>query len=213
MSFASPTPGSAEILERRRAALEHVQREHIVEGFAAAASEKGYAATTTADIARLARVSKSSIYAHFADKEAIYLHLHAGVADALLDALTASVERTAGESDWRARIRDLVRARLEVMASNPVFLAQVRIEPQVATAAAATARRNAGRRSAALHIGLSREIAASTREVAELTPELATAGLTGNLALIAQAAERGPAAVRNLEDTLTDFWIRLFRAG
>jgi AcrR family transcriptional regulator len=199
-------------IERRREALDSVQRSQIVDGFAIAAAEKGYANATIADIVRTARVSKSTFYAHFVDKEAVYLALHATVAEALWETLDASFERTADEADWRERIRDLVASRLELMASNPSFLTQVRIEPEVTSSGAQKARRDAARRSARLYIRLSEEIARSTPEVAPLPEGIAIAGLAGNLALIARAAKDGR-AVRQLEGTLTNFWIRLFRAG
>ncbi len=200
-------------IDRRREALDSVQRSQIVDGFAIAAAEKGYANATIADIVSIARVSKSTFYAHFADKEAAYLALHATVAESLWETLVASVERTADEPDWRERVRDLVRARLELMASNPSFLTQVRIEPEVTTEGAQRARREAGRRSARLYMRLSEETARSTPEVAPLPEDIATAGLAGNLALIARAATDGARAVRELEATLTEFWIRLLRAG
>jgi AcrR family transcriptional regulator len=199
--------------ERRRAALDTLQRDQILEGFAAAAAEKGYAGATVGDIVRVARVSKSTFYAHFTDKEAVYLALHAAVAEALWDVLAGSVERTADEPDWRKRVRDLVRARLELLASSPAFLTQIQIEPQVAGGAARKARLAAGRRSAGLYVRLSEELARSSPEVAPLSEDIAIAGLAGNLALIGRAAARGPKAVRRLEDTLTDLWIRLLRAG
>ena len=95
-------------IERRREALDSVQRSQIVDGFAIAAAEKGYANATIADIVSIARVSKSTFYAHFADKEAVYLALHATVAERCAETLVASVERTADEADWRERVRDLV---------------------------------------------------------------------------------------------------------
>jgi AcrR family transcriptional regulator len=199
------------LLDRRRAELERLQRDHLVQAFAAVALEKGYAGATIADIVRVAQVSKSTFYAHFADKEALYLRLHSDVADALHAALTASVARTADETDWRSRVRDLVRSRLDLMAESPTFLAQLRIEPQIATDAAQKARRAAGRRSVAVYRELSRQIAQTSPEVDELPDEILIAGLSGNLALIARAAERGPGAVRALEDALTDYWVRLFR--
>ena len=199
--------------ERRRAALDTLRRDQILEGFAAATAEKGYAGATVSDIVRVARVSKSTFYAHFTDKEAVYLALHAAVAEALWDVLARSVERTADEPDWRMRVRDLTRARLELLASNPAFLTQVHIEPQVAGEAAGKARLAAGRRSAGLHVRLSEQLARSSAEVAPLSEDIAIAGLAGNLALIGRAATRGPKAVRLLEDTLTDLWIRLLRAG
>jgi AcrR family transcriptional regulator len=201
------------VIERRRAALDSLQRDQIVDGFAAAAAEKGYASATIADIVRIARVSKSTFYAHFADKEAVYLALHATVAETLWAALAASVERTANEADWRERVRDLVRSRLEVMASNPAFLTQVHIEPEVATEAAQRTRRDAGHRSAGLYIRLSEDLARSSSAVAPLPEDIAIAGLAGNLALIARAAPHGPDAVRELEEPLTDLWIRLLRAA
>ena len=46
---------------------------------------------------------------------------------------------------------------------------------------------------------LSEELARSTSEVAPLPEDIATAGLAGNLALIARAANDGARAVRELE--------------
>jgi hypothetical protein len=55
-------------------------------------------------------------------------------------------------------------------------------------------------------------MAQSSPEVAALPEEIAIAGPAGNLALIARATTDCPDAVLALEDTLTDLWIRLFRA-
>ena len=84
------------ILERRRAALAALQREQIVEGFVETCTEKGYTAETINDIVRAAHVSKTTFYEHFADKEAVYLGLHARVAEATMNALRDAIERSAG---------------------------------------------------------------------------------------------------------------------
>jgi AcrR family transcriptional regulator len=199
-------------LETVRPALEAIQRDRVIDGFAAVVMDKGYAATTIGDIARVARVSKTTIYEHFSDKEAIYLELHASAAAAEQSALRDSVNRTAAASAWRERIGDLVHARLEVIASNPPFLAQVAIEPQVPTQRAREVRAEAGRRTARICVGLSEEIARTTPEVAPLASQLVIAGLAAGVAVVGTAAVRGPGAVRALETVLVDFWIRLFRA-
>jgi AcrR family transcriptional regulator len=48
------------------------QRERIFGAIVAAVAEKGYEATTVADVSDLSGVSKSSFYEHFADKEAAF---------------------------------------------------------------------------------------------------------------------------------------------
>ena len=45
------------------------RRGRILRALAGCMAEKGYPATTIADIARVARVSKTVLYAHFRDKE------------------------------------------------------------------------------------------------------------------------------------------------
>jgi AcrR family transcriptional regulator len=200
------------ILERRREALLALQRDQIVDGFAAAATEKGYAAATIADIVRIAHVSKSTFYEHFTDKEAVYVVLHRTVADALEIALNASRQRTAGHPDWTARVRDLVRTCLGVVASSPAYLAQAVVEPQIATATALRLRDDAARRNARIWIGLSKEIAQTTPAVAPIEEHVAFAGMAAGVMFINAAASGGPDAVRALEDPLTDVWVRLFHA-
>jgi AcrR family transcriptional regulator len=199
------------ILERRKETLAALQVQQIVEGFALIATEKGYAAATIADIVRVAHVSKSTFYEHFVDKEAVYVHLHGMVAEALQTAMNGSLERTAAESDWMARIRDLVRTRLDVVASDPAYLAQAVVEPQIATVTARRIRHDAGRRNARIWIGLSEEAAKLSREVAPIPEHVALAGMAAGVRFINTAAPEGPDAVRALEDPLTDIWVRLFR--
>ena len=179
---------------------ERRQRRQIVEGFASAAMQKGFAAATIADIVGRARVSKATFYVHFTDKEAVYLHLHATVADALVAAMAASLERTAAKTDWRTRVRALVATRLDVVASDPAFLAQAALEAQVATPGARRARRDAAQRLAGLYVRLSEELAATTPEVDPLPEHIVLAGQAAGVAFIGATAAEGPDAVRALED-------------
>jgi AcrR family transcriptional regulator len=68
---------------------------------AAAVVERGYLATTIADIVRHARVSKRTFYEHFADKEECFLSAYASTSEYLLRLVAAAAE---GEPEWQSRI-------------------------------------------------------------------------------------------------------------
>jgi AcrR family transcriptional regulator len=192
------------ILERRRAGLQLVQQQQLLDGFAVAVVDKGYAPATIADIVACAHLSKSTFYEHFADKEALYLHLHATVRTAVETAVGTALEDSAGGS-----LPDLteavVGAYLSTLASEPNWLAQVRIEPQVATPAAVSAR------VAARHALADRLAAAlaPTQPAGALNNVVIRAGLAGTTAVVAEAAEDGPDAVRSLRSDLVELWLRL----
>jgi AcrR family transcriptional regulator len=66
-------------------------------GMVAAVEEKGYAATTVADIARAARISRRTLYEHFADKEACFLAAYSMMSDTLItEVVTAARSAPAG---------------------------------------------------------------------------------------------------------------------
>jgi AcrR family transcriptional regulator len=56
--------------------------------------EKGYAATTTADIVRHSRVSKWTFYEHFTDREACFLACYAHGGDLSLRAVAEAAGRS-----------------------------------------------------------------------------------------------------------------------
>ena len=62
-----PGPGSP------RTQTERNQRERLFAAMAATVAEKGYAATTVADLLDLSGVSRSSYYDHFSDKQDCFL--------------------------------------------------------------------------------------------------------------------------------------------
>jgi AcrR family transcriptional regulator len=79
----------------------------LLQGMARGVSEKGYGTTTIADVVREARVSKSTFYAHFADKEACYVALYSAAVDNVLDAMRAADAVAAAEGlPWRLRGAD-----------------------------------------------------------------------------------------------------------
>ncbi|MBO9534585.1 MAG: TetR/AcrR family transcriptional regulator [Solirubrobacteraceae bacterium] len=59
-------------------------RGRVMAGMVMAVEEKGYAATTVADIAKAARISRRTLYEHFADKEACFLAAYSMMSDTLI---------------------------------------------------------------------------------------------------------------------------------
>src|SRR4051812_47587829 len=86
------------------------RRGRILWGLAACMAEKGYQATTIADIARAARVSKTVVYVHFRDKEHCLLELYSRANDNVL-ATVREAQDAAGSAGlpWRERLGAGVR--------------------------------------------------------------------------------------------------------
>lgn len=204
---------ATDFVQRRRDALDAIKRDQILEGFASVIAEKGYNATTIADIAAAAHVSKSSIYEHFTDKDAMFLGLHEAMAAALVDKLSPLVEEAAdGSIGWEERIRRGVRNYLEVMAGEPMFLSHMLVETSGASSAVMARRRATVDHFAAMLQAISERLAAVEPEVAELPNSLALGFLGGLIELMHRAAAGGPEAVLALEPTATEMLTRLLRA-
>ncbi len=209
-------PSTPEIArDRRRAAVAAVQRELIIEGFAEAISARGYRATTISDIAAAAHISKTTFYEHFADKEAVFLALHASVAETMTSAMEGARRESAGEADWRELVRRVVGAYLDRMSDSPAFLLQVIVEAAATSEATRRARDQAFDRFADWLTQLTRELANAHPELQPLSHELAIAALAGVLELVVRAAPDGPDAVRAVAPSASELLIRVIggRAG
>jgi AcrR family transcriptional regulator len=168
------------------AASTHADR--LTEGLATSIAEKGYAATTIADVVRHARVSKRTFYEHFADKEACFLALYARTSDELL-ALIA--EAASGPAPWEERVAAAARAYFERLAAEPALSRAGLVEVQAAGARALKLRREVQRRYAELLRALSVQAAAEQPGIRPLTPALATAVVGGLNELMLEAVEAG----------------------
>jgi AcrR family transcriptional regulator len=103
------------------------QRGRMIEAMAEAVAEKGYAATTVADVVARAGVSRRTFYEHFSDKEDCFLAAYDAGVDLLLGHLVE--EATAAEGlGWPERARRGVRAYLDVLAAEPAFARTFLIE-------------------------------------------------------------------------------------
>jgi AcrR family transcriptional regulator len=95
------------------------QRARLVEGMIQAVAEKGYAATTVADVVRAGRVSRGTFYAQFASKEECFLEAYKYGIDVIVERIRTAIR--AEQGDWVARLRTGLRAYLETLAGEPRF--------------------------------------------------------------------------------------------
>jgi AcrR family transcriptional regulator len=142
------------------------QRGRMLTAISEAVAQKGYAATTVADVVGRAGVSRKTFYEHFSDKEECFIAAwDTGVA-LLIDAVTrATLE---AEGDWKDRLHAGVRAYLETLVSVPAFAQTFLIEVLAAGPRALD-------RRAEVHVRfaeLLRTLHERQREVAPELPEL-----------------------------------------
>jgi AcrR family transcriptional regulator len=74
-------------------------RERLIDAMATSIKEKGYRATTVADVVRIARTSRRNFYEHFEDRDACFLALFDATNDAMMEEIAAAVhpDRTLDE--------------------------------------------------------------------------------------------------------------------
>jgi AcrR family transcriptional regulator len=112
------------------------QRDRLLEATMRIVAEKGYAATTVADLTRQAGISRTTFYELFADKEACFLAAYDASVDALVRQISSAYE---AEQRWPDRARAGLATLLEALAADP---AQARLAfVDVAAAGPAAQRR------------------------------------------------------------------------
>ncbi|MDZ7882513.1 MAG: helix-turn-helix domain-containing protein [Mycobacterium sp.] len=91
-------------------------RTRLFNGLASSIAERGYRATTVADIVRHARTSKRTFYSEFRDKEQCFVELLRADHEQLLVAIRTAVDP---ESDWRKQIRQAATAYVDHIGARP----------------------------------------------------------------------------------------------
>jgi AcrR family transcriptional regulator len=108
-------------------------RRRLLDGLAASIGERGYRATTVADIVRHARTSKRTFYDQFASKEQCFLELLRADTERLAEGIRAAVDP---EADWHRQIRQAVEAYVGNIESRPaITLSWIRELPSLGSAA------------------------------------------------------------------------------
>jgi AcrR family transcriptional regulator len=124
-------PGKAiEVLPRRphgsvRDELRASQRGRLICAVADAVAEKGYAATSVADIIGLAGVSRRTFYEHFDDKEDCFLASYDTGAEAIYEAMVSSAE---GHEGWEEILDAVFQTWLEFLEADLAFTRAYMIE-------------------------------------------------------------------------------------
>lgn len=170
-------------------------RARILEGLGQAIAEKGYVATTIADIVKHARLSKRTFYEHFADKEACFVASYEAVSTQMMQTVAAAVDPG---RPWDEQIRAAARAYFNILEDNPTLARAFLLEVNAAGPRALTLRREIHERFATLLRGLVQSSRKQNPHIRPLSPEMATALVGGinELALVALEKGRG----RNLRD-------------
>ena len=141
-----------------REALVASQRSRFIDAMAQVVAERGYPATTVADVVERAGVSRRTFYEQFADKEACFLAAYDVGLTAVLGRIKEAVEGVPERlppplsgghppppgpaAGWRERARAGVEAFLALLASEPAFARSLQVE--ILTAGPAALERRAG---------------------------------------------------------------------
>jgi AcrR family transcriptional regulator len=184
----------------------------MLEAMAHAVAEKGYAATTVADVVGGAGVSRKTFYEHFRDKEECFL----AAWDAGVQVLVDAVERSAleAEGEWRRHIRAGVRAYLHTLAARPDFARTFLIEVLAAGPEALERRAEVHARFAELLKTLHESYRADhPNEIPELPDEVFIATVGAVNELVTDRVRKGRTAeLPELEDVISYLQIA-FLAG
>jgi AcrR family transcriptional regulator len=92
------------------------QHARLMEGLAASIREKGLAQTQVSDIVRHAHASRRTFYNHFEDKEACFVELMKGLADAFLEQVDRAIDR---EQPIETQIDQAVDTYLSLVTGDP----------------------------------------------------------------------------------------------
>ena len=164
-------------------------RRRLLDGLGASIAERGYRATTVADIVRHARTSKRTFYGQFPSKEQCFLELlHADV-EKLAEEIRSAVDPNA---DWQTQIRQAVEAYVGHIGSKPaITLSWIRELPSLDAAAARPFQRRGMQLLTNLLIGLSGSAGFQQVGLPPLTRPLAVILVGGLRELTALAVEDG----------------------
>ncbi len=180
-------------------------RLRLLEGLATSIDERGYRASTVADIVRNARTSKRTFYDRFTSKEACFLELLQADNEKLGHGIAAAVDP---EADWPVQIRQAVEAYAAHIEARPALtLSWIRELPSLGAIARPAQRRGIQLLSDLL-IDLSASPGFRRAGLPPLTGSLAVILLGGLRELTALAMEDGK-AVRDIVEPAVDASIAL----
>jgi AcrR family transcriptional regulator len=182
------------------------QRERLMEGVVLAVAEKGYVATRVEDITRRARVSRTTFYEQFADKEECFLAAYEAGSGHQFDVIAEAIGRAA--EDYGAAAVEGVRANLQSLSAQPAYTRAFLVEVHAAGPRALALRERVHERYAGLLMGLQEQVPDAPR----LPPEVFEAAVAAADEVVVGYLREGKAE-HLLELTGTIAYIHLALAG
>ena len=108
-----------------REEAERNQRERLFAAMVATVAEKGYEATTVADLVELSGVSRSAFYRHFEDKQACFLAAVEAIVEPTLKRLGADESATPGMERARQAFESVLKAIVDQPAAAKMCMVEV----------------------------------------------------------------------------------------
>lgn len=163
-------------------------RRDLIGALAGCVAEKGYSATTIADIVAMAHVSKRTFYEHFSGKEDCLIGLYEHVTRNLMKVIRGA----GGEEfvEWRVLVSNGAAAFLSALDSMPDFSRTLLVEMQGAGERAFQMRQETLRRFAQTIVDLVELGRPSNPDMGPLTTSLALAIVGGINELLLQAIDK-----------------------
>jgi len=177
------------------------QRERLLDAAIDVVAEKGYGATTVADLTKEAGISRTTFYEMFEDKEACFLAAYDAAVDVLARRVATAFE---AEQGWPARVRAGLEALLSSLAAEPQ-LARLALVDVGSAGPAAQRRYRAALQRMTPFFDEGRDYAPNGRSLPPNTSRMAIGAVVG---LIADELEQGRAA--HLPDLLPEVLFATF---
>lgn len=181
-SLSIPTSEAAQPVPEHRTRLLHAM--------GSSAADRGFAATTIADIVREAGVSKRTFYEHFVSKEACFLALYRAVSASALRTLSDSVRP---EKPWHHQIETALNAYFAHLSAGPRLLRTLFVEVHHLGEEGAVVRREVMQHLADFLLQTVNRPSGFAAPSHELSPTMAMAAVGGINELVLMAIERGEA--------------------
>jgi AcrR family transcriptional regulator len=165
-------------------------RTRLLQAMGSSAADRGFAATTIADIVREAGVSKRTFYEHFVSKEACFLALYRAVSASALRTLSESVRP---EKPWHHQIETALNAYFGHLSAGPRLLRTLFVEIHHLGDEGALVRREVMQHLADFLLQTVNSPSGGLVASPALSPTMAMAAVGGINELVLMAIERGEA--------------------
>jgi AcrR family transcriptional regulator len=149
------------------------QRERIVTALVDTVAERGYKATTVADITKAASVSRRTFYEHFSSKEECFLAAHELIANHIVESMNGATEVF---DEWPQQVKAALATMLRFLSAEPELARVYALEP-VAAGGEIAVRHNASRQSLIEILKAGRPVHAGDNPLPEVTEETLVGGI------------------------------------